>query len=82
MVLYPNKLPESERVCFGICIKEAQEENTQRQPYSDIDLSIIKSMMKQIYRNQILDGLTPEQARLSLKYMEPFNEYEDLIDEL
>ena len=19
MVLYPNKLPESERVCFGIC---------------------------------------------------------------
>lgn len=20
MVLYPNKLPESERVCFGICI--------------------------------------------------------------
>ena len=21
MVLYPNKLPESERVCFGICIK-------------------------------------------------------------
>ena len=65
-----------------IYVKEAQEENTQRQPYSDIDLSIIKSMMKQIYRNQILDGLTPEQARLSLKYMEPFNEYEDLIDEL
>jgi len=22
MVLYPNKLPESERVCFGICIIE------------------------------------------------------------
>ena len=21
MVLYPNKLPESERVCFGICKK-------------------------------------------------------------
>ena len=21
MVLYPNKLPESERVCFGICIR-------------------------------------------------------------
>lgn len=65
-----------------IYVKEAQEENTQRQPYSDIDISIIKSMMEQIYHNQILDGLTPEQARLSLKYMEPFNEYEDLIDEL
>ena len=23
MVLYPNKLPESERVCFGICIQMA-----------------------------------------------------------
>ena len=21
MVLYPNKLPESERVCFGICMR-------------------------------------------------------------
>ena len=25
MVLYPNKLPESERVCFGICIPAAIE---------------------------------------------------------
>ena len=24
MVLYPNKLPESERVCFGICILNSQ----------------------------------------------------------
>ena len=24
MVLYPNKLPESERVCFGICTVENQ----------------------------------------------------------
>ena len=23
MVLYPNKLPESERVCFGICTQQA-----------------------------------------------------------
>ena len=39
-------------------------------------------MVEQIYHNQISEGLSPEQARLSLKYMEPFNEYEDLIDEL
>ena len=25
MVLYPNKLPESERVCFGICRNSADE---------------------------------------------------------
>ena len=24
MVLYPNKLPESERVCSGICITDKQ----------------------------------------------------------
>ena len=65
-----------------IYVKEAQDESTQKQPYSDIDISIIKSMVEQIYHNQISEGLSPEQARLSLKYMEPFNEYEDLIDEL
>lgn len=65
-----------------IYVKEAQDESSQKQPYSDIDISVIKSMMEQIYYNQILDGLTPDQARLSLKYMEPFNEYEDLIDGL
>ena len=27
-------------------------------------------------------GLTPEQARLSLKQMEPFNDYENFIEEL
>lgn len=65
-----------------IYVKEAQDESAQKQPYSDIDISIIKSMVEQIYHNQISEGLSPEQARLSLKYMEPFNEYEDLIDEL
>ena len=65
-----------------IYAREAKDEDTQKQPYSDIDLSIIKSMMNQIYQNQIADGLTPEQARLSLKQMEPFNDYENLIDDL
>ena len=27
MVLYPNKLPESERVCSGICIAEKKRTN-------------------------------------------------------
>ena len=39
-------------------------------------------MIEPIYKNQIADGLTPEQARLSLKKMEPFNDYENLIDDL
>lgn len=39
-------------------------------------------MIKQIHERQLDQGLTPEQSRLTLKQMEPFNEYEDLIDEL
>ena len=58
------------------------KQETQKQPYSDIDISIVKTMIEQIYKNQIADGLTPEQARLSLKQMEPFNDYENLIDDL
>lgn len=65
-----------------IYVKEAQDEETQRQPYTNIDISTIKEMIKQIYQNQIAEGLTSEQAKLSLKRTEPFNNYEDLIDEL
>lgn len=65
-----------------IYAKEAKDDETQRQPYSDVDISVVKMMIERIYRNQLLNGLTPEQARLSLKQMEPFNDYETLIDEL
>ena len=65
-----------------IYAREAKDEDTQKQPYSDIDISIVKSMMEQIYQNQLADGLTPEQARSSLKQMEPFNDYENLIEDL
>ena len=62
-----------------IYAKEAKDEETQRQPYSDVDISVVKMMIERIYHNQLSDGLTPEQ---SLKQMEPFNDYETLIDEL
>ena len=65
-----------------IYAKEAKDEETQRQPYSDMDLSVVKEMIERIYNNQLSNGLTPEQAKLSLKQMEPFNDYETLIDEL
>lgn len=65
-----------------IYAKEAKDEETQREPYLDVDISVIKLMMRQIYNNNISSGFTPEQAKLSLKQMEPFNNYEDLIEEL
>jgi len=65
-----------------IYINEAQGEETQKTPFSDIDTNIIKQMLKQMFDNQIMQGKTTIQAKALLKTIEPFNNYEDLIDEL
>ena len=65
-----------------IYVREANDDDSQKQPYSDMDPGLLRTMIKQIHERQLDQGLTPEQSRLALKQMEPFNEYEDLIDEL
>lgn len=65
-----------------IFIDEAQGEETQKTPFSDIDTAIIQQMLKQMFDNQISQGKTIEQAKSLLKTIEPFNNYEDLIDEI
>ena len=65
-----------------IYINEAQGEETQKTPFSDIDTNLIKEVLLLMYKNQITQGKTPEQAKALLKTQEPFNNYEDLIDEL
>jgi hypothetical protein len=65
-----------------IYIKEAQGEETQKIPFSDIDIDIVKSTLSLMFDNQIAQGKTLEQAKVYLKTIEPFNNYEDLIEEL
>jgi hypothetical protein len=65
-----------------IYINEAQGEETQQVPFSDVDTNLIKEMLMLMYNNQIAQGKTPTQAKALLKTQEPFNNYEDLIDEL
>lgn len=65
-----------------IYINEAQGEETQKIPFSDMDTDIIKQTLKLMFDNQIMQGKTPEQAKVYLKTIEPFNNYEDLIEEL
>lgn len=65
-----------------IYVKEANDDENQKRPYSDMNLEILQTMIKQIHKSQLEQGLTLEQSKLSLKQMEPFNEYENLIDEL
>jgi hypothetical protein len=65
-----------------IYINEAQGDEMQKIPYSDMDINDIKSILALMYGNQVNNGSTPEQAKAYLKTIEPFNNYEDLIDEL
>ena len=63
MVLYPNKLPESERVCSGICNLSANIQELQKQA---------NSMIPGISRDTLLNALVPlppliEQARIVSK---------------
>lgn len=66
----------------NIFIKEAQGEETQRAPFANIDIEVIRQMLRQMYETQIKDGITSEQAKQVLKTIEPFNNYEELIEEL
>lgn len=66
----------------SIFIKEAENKETPKQPFSDFDTEIVSGMIKTIFNNQIENGLTTEQAKAYLKTVEPFNNYEDLIEAL
>jgi hypothetical protein len=65
-----------------IYIKEAQGEETQKTPFSDVDTDLIKEVLLLMYNNQIAQGKTPEKAKALLKIQEPFNNYEDIIEQL
>ena len=65
-----------------IYVKQSSEEDLQKEPFSDMDISLVKEMLYQSYNNQIKSGLTSEQAKAVLKTIEPYNNYEELIEEL
>lgn len=65
-----------------IYINEAQGEETQKTPFSDMDTNIIKQTLVLMFDNQIAQGKTSAQAKAYLKTIEPFNNYEDLIEGL
>ena len=62
--------------------KDADKQEIQKEPFSDIDINLIRQMLLQMFNNQINGGKTPEQAKALLKTIEPFNNFEDLIEEL
>jgi hypothetical protein len=66
----------------SVYINEAKADEEQKTPYSDFDTSIIKDILCRIYKNKLDGGLSEKQAKAVLKTIEPFNNYEEIIDEL
>jgi len=62
--------------------KTEDKEEHEKLPFSDIDINTIKQMLIKMFENQVSLGKTPEQAKILLKTIEPFNNYEDLIEGL
>ena len=65
-----------------IYIDKAHNDAEQKQPYSDMDTNLVMSMLATMYENQLAQGMSDVQAKAYLKSIEPFNYYEDIIDEL
>jgi len=66
----------------AIYIKIAENDDKEKTHFSDEYSNIVKSTLALIFDNQIKQGKTPEQAKAYLKTIEPFNNFEDLIEEL
>ena len=66
----------------SIHIKDASRESENKEPFSDVSSATIKTVLRCAYENHLANGLTSQQAKEMLKYQEPFNLYEDLIEEL
>ena len=49
-----------------IYVREANDDDSQKQPYSDMDPELLRTMIWRIYKGQLAQGLTPEQSRLAL----------------
>ena len=67
----------SEKTASGL-----EMEGTQKDAFEGFDLDALKSLAETLYETKINAGLSPEQARNEIKNIEPFNNFEELIDSL
>ena len=66
----------------SIHIKDASQENENKEPFADMPTSTILTVLECAYNNHLAEGISPQQAKDLLRFQEPFNLYEDLIDQL
>ena len=64
----------------SIFIKESEEGDNQKKPFEQENTEIVKSMIKKIFDNQILNGKSSEQAKATLLNLDPFDQFPELIE--
>jgi len=75
------KLIESNIPTKTIFINESKDEDV-GQPMSSLDIDEVKSIILALYESFISQGKNPLTAKSTIKQIEPFNFYEDIIDNL
>ena len=58
------------------------QEERQKESLEGMDSKIIKEMVSVIFENLKKQGLSEQQAKDQIVAMDPFNNYEDLVNEL
>jgi hypothetical protein len=76
------KFIESTIPTKSIFIKESESEVDKEESPSEINEDLVYSMVKMIYDNKLSEGLSPDQAKAIIKTIEPFNNYEEIINNL
>ena len=66
----------------AVYANQVEMEGTQKDAFEGFDLDALKSLAETLYETKINAGLSPEQARNEIKNIEPFNNFEELIDSL
>lgn len=66
----------------SIFIKESEEQEKQKEPLAEIDENVIMPIIKKIYNNKLEEGYTESEAKSYLLTMEPFNHFEEIINNL
>lgn len=66
----------------SIYIREAEQPEAEGKPFEGTDHESIRKLMQKMYRNLVENGKTPEQAKVWIARIEPFNHFEFLMDTL
>ena len=66
----------------AVYANQVEMECTQKDAFEGFDMNAIKSLAETLYETKINAGLSPEQARDEIKNIEPFNNFEELINSL